>query len=94
MSHDDNFFMQFLIIFIILMVIGLWVGVLILALMDLKITDASSLRLSEETLNDICYNLTNNSASVGESIDEKLICKIPSYDHTQNIIIKSNEVGE
>ena len=45
--------------------------------------------LSEKTLQDICNNLTNNTASKPSiDIDGRLICEVPSFDHTTNIIIK------
>jgi len=47
--------------------------------------------LSQETVDEICYNLTGQSGVVANSINsEKLECKLPSFDSTQNIIIKSN----
>lgn len=49
-----------------------------------------SLDISQETANDICKNLTNQSSSIGSVEEGKLICETPSYDSTQNIIIKSN----
>ena len=46
--------------------------------------------LSVSTLNDICTNLTNKTSINGSVKDGKLICTMPSYDHTNNIIIKYN----
>lgn len=45
--------------------------------------------LSQESGNDVCINLTNNSNAVAVfSGEAKLICEIPSYDSTTNIIIR------
>ena len=47
--------------------------------------------LSEETAQDICQQLTGNKTEFKvESSRGKLICELPSFDATQNIIIKSN----
>jgi hypothetical protein len=47
--------------------------------------------LSQETADDICINLTNNTAATGQGDSTgKLICETPSFDSTQNIIIKPN----
>lgn len=55
--------------------------------------DNSDLKIiSEETATEICINLTNNSAAIGTTLDGKLICEVPSYDSTRNIIIK--KIGE
>lgn len=48
---------------------------------------------SQDTLNDICRNLINDSNSslviTGKVEEGKLICERPSYDNTLNIIIKN-----
>jgi hypothetical protein len=47
--------------------------------------------LSQETLDDICLQLTNESGTIAEvGVNGELICEIPSYDSTPNIIVKSN----
>ncbi|KKK98206.1 hypothetical protein LCGC14_2645110, partial [marine sediment metagenome] len=57
--------------------------------------------MQKETLNDICVQITGNDSAIfvrGNS-DEgtsdfwgnyKLVCQIPSFDSTQNIIIRKN----
>ena len=51
--------------------------------------------LSQETLDDICINLTGNETAVGKvEIGGKLLCKIPSFDSTHNIIIRQGEKNE
>lgn len=54
-------------------------------------------RLNQETADDICRQLTNDSIAVGsDNVREgsygegKLICLTPSFDSTQNIIVKTN----
>lgn len=44
--------------------------------------------LSYETKKDICVNLTNNSAAEPSVENGKLICEVPSYDSTTNIIVR------
>jgi len=47
--------------------------------------------LSQETANDVCFNLTEIDGVVAvPNADYKLICEVPSFDSTQNIIIKEN----
>jgi len=47
--------------------------------------------LSQETADDICVELTNNSYAVADNgVAGKLTCILSSYDSTQNIIIKVN----
>lgn len=48
------------------------------------------LSISNSTGNDICHQITNNSVSTASAENGKLICLLPSYDHTQNIIVKEN----
>lgn len=61
----------------------------------------SGFNISQETGDDICKNLTNNtdaiardfnSYRIGEQPIKKggIVCELPSYDHTQNIVIKLN----
>jgi hypothetical protein len=72
--------------------IGISIGIIIGALlMALILTIYSPISLSQDTGDDICKQLTNNTASkaiVGGK--GSLVCNLPSYDHTQNIIIKTN----
>lgn len=49
--------------------------------------------LPQEVINDICFQLTENSTVVGLVEDGKLVCELPSYDSTQNIIVKMNNGG-
>ena len=78
---------------IVLLIVGIFFGMMIGALMSTLMIDID---LSQETADDVCVQLTNNSAAVASNTHdgvytEKLICKIPSYDSTQNIIIESND---
>ncbi len=52
--------------------------------------------LNQETADDICIQITNDSTAVASDDNRginggRLICTIPSYDSTQNIIVKSND---
>ncbi len=70
--------------------------VLIMLLGTLLGQDTTNIRLNQETADDICKQITNDSTAVAsdEGIRSwhggKLICIVPSYDSTQNIIVKSN----
>lgn len=51
----------------------------------------SGILINQETADDICKQLTNNQTARAEGTqDKKLICVLPSFDETQNIIIKTN----
>jgi len=50
-------------------------------------TSSHKSRLSDQTLNDICYSLDNQSVDFKITHEGKLICIRPTYDHTKNIII-------
>lgn len=67
--------------------IGLLCGVFILGIILIATTPVI---LSQETADTICQTITNNTASVGTSEQGNLVCSTPSYDHTQNIIVRSN----
>ena len=72
--------------------VGMIIGLCIQSLMV-------DIELSQETADDICVQLTNNSAAVALNLynsewRNKLVCDIPSFDKTQNIIIRSNSDGE
>ncbi len=79
--------------------LGILVGVVIATIMftfTLFGRDAVDIALDQETGDDICRQLTGNSTAVAsvefkKIYDGKLICTIPSYDSTQNIIVKSND---
>ena len=66
---------------------------LIGALIGSGMTD---IRLDQEVADDICQQLTGNSTTVafnedfGSAFGGKLVCVIPSFDSTQNIIVKTN----
>jgi len=52
---------------------------------------AADIEISQETADDVCKQLTNDSTAVAENTQEQtLICKLPSFDSTQNIIFKLN----
>lgn len=49
---------------------------------------STSMSLDNATLTDICHNFTNSSLATYEIKNGKLICELPSFDSTTNIIIK------
>lgn len=49
-----------------------------------------NLIISNSTAFDICYKITNNTAVVPIAEEGKLICTLPTYDHSNNIIIRGN----
>ncbi len=62
----------------------------------ITISVVSDIRLNQETADEVCQQLTNDLTAVaikeqlGHLGDGKLICSIPSFDATQNIIVKTN----
>jgi len=53
--------------------------------------DQQVMKISPETAWDICYQLTNNSISIASADNGKLVCNIPQYNKTENIIILRNK---
>jgi len=49
--------------------------------------------LDKEIANDVCQQLTNDSTAIALVEDRKLVCEIPSFDATQNIIVRQNNEG-
>ena len=77
MSKKDSDFLAGLMLTIIFIILAFTVGI------------TWEPKLSQETLNDICINLAENVTAVGEAQhDGTLVCTIPSFDSTNNIIIK------
>lgn len=74
---DELFFISIILWVILVLTIGIAIG-------------SHINQFSQETMDKICQDLTNNSVATGYAEEGKLICEIPSYDHTQNIIIKTN----
>ena len=72
---------------------GIFVGFIIAICIAIIPID---IMISQETADDICKQLTGNDSTIAEDESNsklyggKLICLTPSYDETQNIIIKSN----
>ena len=71
--------------FVVGMIVGALIMLFIIATVD------NSLYISQETATEICQSLTNKT-NVNAYTDEnyKLVCEMPSYDDTQNIIIQTN----
>ena len=74
--------------FLFMLFIGFFLGVTIFALI-MAIIDP--IMLKQETIDDICKELTGTESAVAEEVHRKLVCLIPSFDETQNIIIKTND---
>ncbi len=84
----------------VLLFLGVVIGLFLAAIIFIIVEDASSqVKIDMETANDICKQLTGNESSVAKDSwkddvvgnEGKLICITPSFDSTQNIIIKSNQ---
>lgn len=75
------------------MLCGIFIGAMLMGGAFI-IAQYNAVVISQDTANDICHNLTGNSASTASNKDFKLVCEIPSFDHTTNIIIKNNGDGE
>lgn len=68
--------------------LGIVIGC-VLGVMIILICLNNDLIINQEVGNDICYQLTGNK-SIASVEDGKLVCEIPSFDSTQNIIVRSN----
>ena len=72
-----------------LLFIGFGIGIVTMGVV-------SDIRLNQETADEVCQQLTNDSTAVaikerpGHFDGGKLICEIPSFDATQNIVVKIN----
>ncbi len=71
-------------------VVGAFLLGLILAILGVF----NSYHLSDQTLNEICYNFTGtNGTTYNITSQGQLECITPTFGHTQNIIIKNNGGG-
>lgn len=65
------------------------VGVAMCIIFSVFTTTLNENILKDETLQDICHNLfPNQTVVVSSAEDGKLICEVPSYDSTTNIIMR------
>ena len=75
-------------------ILAIFLGLTIGIFFTWVIVSAIGIDLTQETGDDICKQLTGNETAVASDWDEngygKLICILPSYDSTQNIIVKEN----
>lgn len=67
-------------------VLGIVLGTFVFAFISDVVLDAQY--FTDETLDDICFGLTHNAEAEGNDEQGKLVCTIPSYDHTTNIIVR------
>ncbi len=65
--------------------ISLMVGMMIILLIL-----APDVNINQVTANDICFQLTGNESAVASSQGGKLVCEIPSFDSTHNIIVRES----
>lgn len=75
----------------IILLLGFFLGFLAMILTATALGDlqeGGSVLISNETATDICKQLTNSTDVHAYDKDWKLICEVPSYDHTMNIIIR------
>lgn len=64
---------------------------LITGLIFSGVVNDNNILLSQEVADDICRQLSGNETSLAEDTrDKKLVCRLPSFDATQNIIFKLN----
>lgn len=74
-----------------------WVGVTVGAGMFVILSilfSIGEINLSNQTANEICFNLTSNNQSVGHSEDGKLVCEVQKLEipkDVSNIIIKGGD---
>ena len=81
-------------------IMGLIVGLGIMAIIWATVFNAG-FHISQETGDDICRNLTNSTDAIARdyksysNLDKPIknggiVCELPSYDSTQNIVVKLN----
>ena len=80
--------------FVVGILLGIAIGLLI-GLIFFGLVFAPDLPLKQESGDKACQIITNNSAATADTEKHdlgsyKLVCKLPSYDHTQEILIKEN----
>ena len=63
---------------------GAWFVLVIIAI----IFNTIFVNISQETADDICKNLTGNETVKATDEGGKLICEVPDYDSTLNIVIR------
>lgn len=89
--------------FIIGLLTGL---ILMIVLMDmvssgkiLYFLEEDSKMINQETANDLCIKITGNESTIAKDYWDysqptikkgQIVCELPSYDSTQNIIVKTN----
>lgn len=75
------------VIFLIAFILGLLLGGAFIYSLDIL-----PIELNQETADDICKQLIGNETQNIEAKSEngKLICEVPSFDNTQNIIFQKN----
>ena len=75
-SYDDV--PRIMLIFLIGFICGAVIVVLV----------SPSVWISHETANDVCFNLTNQTTYAYADAGGRLVCEVPSYDSTTNIIVR------
>ena len=77
---------------VMIFLIGMMAGVIFTILICIA---PQGILISQEVADDVCKQITGNESAIAKEDGSKiyggkLFCIIPSYDETQNIIIKSN----
>lgn len=81
-----------------LFVLGMFIGTILLFGVALLFGEIGGIHLSHQSANKVCQELTNNSNAYavdwqqtnfnGNYVRKSLICKLPTYDHTNLITIQ------
>ena len=84
---------------ILLGLICFLIGFLFL-LIIFAIVDGNSIKISQETANDLCIQVTGNETAIAKDWGDyaipkpiergQIVCELPSFDSTHNIVVKTN----
>ena len=68
------------------------IGMVLFLLVDVvQMEWTNTVEINQDVLDDVCQQLTNNSVAVSVIEYGKLVCELPSFDSTQNIIVRGND---
>lgn len=77
--------------------LGIAIGIFLFILLTASLGELSGIHVNQETANDICSKITGNESAIGYTQSngasfwsDTLRCEVPSYDSTQNIVVKYN----
>ena len=70
--------------------IGIVIGVVLMGCIVVAL-QWNDILITQEVADDVCQKLTQNETATADYTSEgKLICELPSFDATHNIIIRKN----